>query len=137
MKGIASVTLDNMIVIHDIKVLKSDSGWFLAMPNKQTKAGTFKDVVHPINSEVRAIFEKLIFSGFEYAENHNCSKIEMVNSKSEAANLLQQESADFQIEPMSVDYCPKIGDARHNLAPTRKKTEQEPVEDRLLRWLES
>lgn len=137
MKGIVSITLDGMVVIHDIKVLKSDSGWFLAMPSKQTKAGTFKDVVHPINSDVRAAFEKLVFFGFEYAEHHNYLRIEMANAKNEAENLLQQEPTDFHIENMDVGYYPNICDAHPNLATPKKKTERESVDDSLLRWLES
>ena len=56
LKGIASITLDNMIVIHDIRILEGNSARFLAMPSKAVRAGVFKDIVHPISSEVRIAF---------------------------------------------------------------------------------
>ena len=34
MQGVASITLDNMIAIHDIKILRNSDGLFLAMPSK-------------------------------------------------------------------------------------------------------
>ena len=62
MQGIVTVILDEMIAIHDIKVLKNGESMFLAMPNRATKSNTFKDVVHPINSDVRTVFERLVFA---------------------------------------------------------------------------
>lgn len=60
MRGIVSINLDNMIAIHDIKILQNNDDLFLAMPNRNTKAGGFKDSVHPINAEVREAVERII-----------------------------------------------------------------------------
>lgn len=35
MKAIASITIDDVFVIHDIKVIESDKGLFIAMPSKK------------------------------------------------------------------------------------------------------
>lgn len=54
MKGIASITLDNEFVVHDIKIIENDKGIFVAMPSKKmVKEGGFKDIAHPINSSTR------------------------------------------------------------------------------------
>ena len=53
MKAIASITIDDVFVIHDIKVIESDKGLFIAMPSRKTPNGEFKDIAHPINSETR------------------------------------------------------------------------------------
>ena len=63
MKAVASVTFDNEFVIHDIKVIESQNGLFIAMPSRKTPNGEFKDIAHPINAETRekiqsAIIEK-------------------------------------------------------------------------------
>ena len=66
MKAIASITIDEVFVIHDIKVIESDKGLFIAMPSKKVE-NKFFDIVHPINSETRKIFEDAIIS--KYNEN--------------------------------------------------------------------
>lgn len=66
MKAIASVTIDDVFVVHDIKVIESDKGLFIAMPSKKVE-NKFFDIVHPINSETRKIFEDAIIS--KYNEN--------------------------------------------------------------------
>ena len=68
MKAIASITIDDVFVIHDIKVIESDKGLFIAMPSRQTSTGGYRDIAHPINAETRQIFEKEILEAFEKAE---------------------------------------------------------------------
>ena len=68
MKGIASVLLDDCFAIHDIRIIEGDKGLFIAMPSRQTSTGDFRDIVHPINSETRQLFEKEIFDAYEKAE---------------------------------------------------------------------
>ena len=53
MKAVVSVTFDNEIVIHDIKVIEREEGLFIAMPSRRTADGEFRDVAHPINAETR------------------------------------------------------------------------------------
>ena len=64
MKAVASVTFDNEFVIHDIKVIESQNGLFIAMPSKKTPTGEFKDIAHPLNQETREKIEKAIFDEY-------------------------------------------------------------------------
>ena len=59
MKAVASVTFDNEFVIHDIKVIESQNGLFIAMPSRKTPNGEYRDIPHPINAETRGKFKKL------------------------------------------------------------------------------
>lgn len=68
MKGIASVVVDNAIAIHDIRIIEGDNNLFIAMPSRKTPAGEYKDIVHPINQEVRTMFEKEILDAYNNAE---------------------------------------------------------------------
>ena len=69
MKGIASVVVDNAIAIHDIRIIEGDNGLFIAMPSRKTTVGEYKDIAHPINQEVRTMFEKAILDEYENAED--------------------------------------------------------------------
>ena len=50
MKAVVSITLDDELVIHDIKVIEGDKGLFIAMPSKKAADGEYRDIAHPINS---------------------------------------------------------------------------------------
>ena len=65
MKGIASVTLDDSFVIHDIRIIEGDEGLFIAMPSRKTATGGYRDIAHPINQEVRQLFEETIFEAYK------------------------------------------------------------------------
>lgn len=67
MRGIASAVIDDCFVIHDIRIIEGDKGLFVAMPSRKTATGEYKDVAHPINSEVRTMFEEAVLE--EYHKN--------------------------------------------------------------------
>ena len=35
LKAVASVTIDNCFVVHDVKILEGSEGYFIAMPSKR------------------------------------------------------------------------------------------------------
>lgn len=67
MKAIVSVTLDNMLVIHDIKVIEGAEKMFVAMPSRKNASGEYKDIVHPITSEFRTLIQTAILAKYEEA----------------------------------------------------------------------
>ncbi len=68
MKGIASVLIDDSFAIHDIRIIEGDSGLFIAMPSRKTATGGYRDIAHPINPDVRKMFEDAILKEYEKAE---------------------------------------------------------------------
>lgn len=68
MKAVASVTFDNEFVVHEIKVIESQNGTFIAMPSKE-RNGKFNDIAHPINPEAREKIQKAILKAYEEAED--------------------------------------------------------------------
>ena len=69
MKGIASVLLDDSFAVHDIRIIEVDNGLFIAMPSRKTATGGYRDIAHPINPEVRAMFEDAIIDAYNKAED--------------------------------------------------------------------
>lgn len=64
LKAIVSVTLDNLIAIHDIKVIEGTERLFVAMPSRREDNGTFRDIVHPISAEGRRIFDTEVLDAY-------------------------------------------------------------------------
>ena len=76
MKAVVSVTFDGALAVHDIKVINARDKYFIVMPSRKNPDGTYRDIVHTINSEFRAELEgaviKAYFDGLEeakFAEN--------------------------------------------------------------------
>lgn len=65
MKAVVSVTFDNAFVVHDIKIIEGQDKLFTAMPSRKTPEGEYKDIAHPINSEMRIQLEKAILDQYE------------------------------------------------------------------------
>lgn len=65
LKAVASVTFDDCFVVHDIKVIEGKEGYFIAMPSRKTNDGEYKDIAHPIKTEMREELIKAILSAFE------------------------------------------------------------------------
>ncbi len=68
MKGIASVLLDDSFAVHDIRIIDGDNGLFIAMPSRKTTTGGYRDIAHPINPEVRKMFEDSILEEYNKEE---------------------------------------------------------------------
>ncbi|WP_067841283.1 septation regulator SpoVG [Amphibacillus sediminis] len=68
MKAIASITLDQEFVIHDIRVIDGNNGLFVAMPSKRTPDGEFRDIAHPINANMRAKIQDAVLTKYNEAD---------------------------------------------------------------------
>ena len=64
MKAIVSITLDDELVVHDIKVIEGEKGLFIAMPSKKATDGEYRDIAHPINSSTREVIQKTILDSY-------------------------------------------------------------------------
>lgn len=69
MKAIVSITIDDVFVVHDIKVIDGEKGLFIAMPSKKATDGEYRDIAHPINSQTREEIQNLILERYEQALN--------------------------------------------------------------------
>lgn len=65
MKAVASITIDNDFVVHDIKIIDGEKGLFIAMPSRKTQDGEYRDIVHPINQDTRSFLQNLILTKYQ------------------------------------------------------------------------
>lgn len=75
MRAIASITIDDEFVVHDIRVIDGNNGLFVAMPSKRTPDGEFRDIAHPISSETREKIQNAVLA--EYERAGELEKVEM------------------------------------------------------------
>jgi len=65
LKAYVTITLDGCFVVRDLKVIQGSAGLFVAMPAKKRKDGTYKDIAHPLNTDMRARMERVILDQYE------------------------------------------------------------------------
>ncbi len=64
LKAYVTITFDNCFLIRDLKIVLGNKGLYVAMPSKKRKDGTYQDIVHPLNSETRALIEEKVFAEY-------------------------------------------------------------------------
>ena len=89
MKAIASVTFDGQLAVHDIKVIYAKERYFIVMPSRKNPDGTFRDIVHPINSDFRAELETAVISAYNAA---------LAEAEAEAAALAAEANNELEEE---------------------------------------
>ena len=58
LKAMVSVTFDETFAVHDIKIIDGPDRLFLAMPSRRMPDGRYRDIVHPVGSDMREKLEK-------------------------------------------------------------------------------
>ncbi len=64
MRAIVSVTFNDELAVHDIKVIQGHDKLFLAMPSRRLPNGGFSDIAHPTNKELRDKIEKAVLDEY-------------------------------------------------------------------------
>ena len=98
LKAYVTIVLDHSFLIRDLKVIQGPSGFFVAMPSKKRKDGTYKDLAHPINAATRSQMEAVILEVYHQEAGR------MANGESQAAeSAVETETASSATEePPSV-----------------------------------
>lgn len=75
MKAVVSITIDDVFVVHDIKVIEGEKGLFIAMPSRRATDGEYRDIAHPINSETREVIQKMILDKYQEVLNSEDAEV--------------------------------------------------------------
>lgn len=71
LKAVASITIDDCFVAHDIKVIEGNQGYFIAMPSRKKADGQYTDIFHPLNTETREQMKEAILAEFEKVQKES------------------------------------------------------------------
>ncbi|WP_020006501.1 septation regulator SpoVG [Salinicoccus albus] len=111
MKALVSITFDDSFVIHDLRVIEGNNGMFVAMPSKRTPDGEFRDIAHPIHSDMRQHVQEEVMKVYEESET--------VEQEGDSEEASESENEDDDDGRQSV------------IDPSEEKTvRDEPEEDR-------
>ena len=84
MKAIASVTFDDCLAVHDVKVIYARERYFIVMPSRKNPDGTYRDIVHPINAAARNHLESTVIDAY-------FAKLKEIEENPELALALREE----------------------------------------------
>jgi stage V sporulation protein G len=65
LKGFASIVLNEVFAVCDLKIIQGNNKLFVAMPSRRRRDGTFHDVAHPICQNLRDHIERVVLEAFQ------------------------------------------------------------------------
>lgn len=65
LRAVVSVTIDNDLAIHDIKVIEGPQRLFVAMPSRRDESGIYRDIAHPISPQARKELEDAVLTRYQ------------------------------------------------------------------------
>lgn len=68
LKAVASITIDDVFVVHGIRVIEGKEGNFIVFPSRKLKNGKFLDVAHPLNTDVRNTIQGAVLEAYNSVE---------------------------------------------------------------------
>ena len=67
-KAFVNIVVDDALAVKNLRIIEGTKGLFVAMPSTKNKEGKYRDMVHPINQEVRTMMEEQIIKAYNEAE---------------------------------------------------------------------
>jgi stage V sporulation protein G len=88
LKAYATIVFESVFIVRDLKVIEGTKGLFVSMPSRRRRDGTFRDIVHPLNSDTRKMIEDTVIA--EY------NKVLEQGDVTTSAEYEQEDGGDFQ-----------------------------------------
>jgi stage V sporulation protein G len=87
LKSFASITFDDCFVVRGLKVINGSQGYFVSMPSRRRKDGSYQDLAHPINNDMRKKIEDHVLDAFESELNRTGGKIPVGDEADEDVDI--------------------------------------------------
>ena len=96
LRAFAAIVIEDCFLVGDLRVVEGEDGYFVAMPSKRKRDGSFKDIAYPLNNDVRTAIEEKVLLAYEAATgNRAISRIEQGESSIVRPDLLSVEEFGF------------------------------------------
>lgn len=100
LRAFAALVLDGCFLVGDLRVVEGEDGYFVSMPSKRKRDGSFKDIAYPLNNETRDIVEKQVLLAYEAATGvRTISRIESGEVSTVRPDLLSVTEFGFTPKP--------------------------------------
>lgn len=96
LRAIISITLDQMVAVHDIKVVQGENRLFVAMPSRKDEGGIFRDIVHPISAQAREYLENQILNAYQEQLALIQAEAEMAETVEPVADTMADAVSDVE-----------------------------------------
>jgi stage V sporulation protein G len=126
LKAFVSIVFDHCFVVTDIKVINGPKGLFVSMPSKKRKDGTFKDIAHPLNNQMRQYLEEKVLGVYRQQVAAADSAPAPSPPPAEPAPAPPAESSSPAPEPPPVAPAAPASDAPPPPAPVAPAPPTEP-----------
>lgn len=94
MRAIVSVTFNDFLVVHDVKIISGHNGLFVAMPSRSGPDREFKDIVHPINREARAKLQDTVINNYLHIIENEA----FASGQADCGNINKGDAADEDVD---------------------------------------
>lgn len=96
LKAFAALVIEDCFLVGDLRVVEGEDGYFVAMPSRRKRDGSFKDIAYPLNNALREEIEERVLLAYETATGHRAiSRIEKGEAASVRPDLLGVEEFGF------------------------------------------
>lgn len=100
--AIASIVIEDEFVVHDLRVVDGEKGLFVAMPSRKLPNGEFRDICHPINTDVRMGIQAAVLEQFEAEGGLAAFRAQASQQDGDAHHDMEMPHAAPVQEPMPV-----------------------------------
>jgi stage V sporulation protein G len=96
LRAFASIVIEGCFLVGDLRVVEGEDGYFVSMPSKRKRDGSFKDIAFPMDNETREALEQKVLLAYETATGAKAiSRIERGEATAVRPDLLGVEEFGF------------------------------------------
>ena len=93
----ATVTLGGCFAIRGLRILDSEKGAFVSMPQRKTAQGEYKDICFPTTAEMRKELHSAVLGEYQRTMEQSYSRAEKAMEKRESVlDTLSQKAAEVK-----------------------------------------
>src|ERR1035438_8241177 len=69
LKAFAALVFEDCFLVGDLRVVEGEDGYFVAMPSRRKRDGSFKDIAYPLNNNLREQIEEQVLLAYGSEEH--------------------------------------------------------------------
>jgi stage V sporulation protein G len=125
LKAFANVTFDDAFVVRGLKVINGTNGYFVSMPSRKRPDGTYQDIAHPINNEMRRVIEDAVLGAYENERQADASFQDTAEPAPETEEVVEESKEETPEETTEETLEEEKEEEEETEEEEEEKTEEE------------